>query len=52
MSAIEERLTVGDYTITRMENGDYWIGDEGGEGMQTPRVKFEQLIQDYYTADF
>lgn len=47
-----ERLTVGEYTITRMANGDYWIGREGGEGMGTPHSKFEQLIDDYYLAEF
>lgn len=52
-AAIEtERLTVGDYTITRYLSGGYWISREGGEGMQISEEKFERLIDEFYLTEF
>jgi len=47
-----EILTAGDYIIRRTDSGDYWIESHGGEGMQTPRAKFERLIDEFYRREF
>ena len=49
---MDEILYVGDYVITRLDSGDYWIEQKGGEGMMTSREKFEKLIVDFYNAEF
>lgn len=47
-----ERLTVGEYTITHIVDGSYWISRDGGEGMQTTDEKFEKLIDEFYVREF
>lgn len=46
-------LYVGDYRITPFgEEGDFWIGHKGGEGMQVFKVNFERLIDEFYKNEF
>lgn len=47
-----EILTVGEYIIRHTKDGDYVIGCRDGEAMQTPREKFERLIDDFYRREF
>jgi len=47
-----ERIVVGKCTITHLDDGDYWIRHASGEGMQTPKAKFERLIDEYYKSEF
>ncbi len=49
---MDELLHVGEYLITRLDSGDYWIEHESGEGMQVFRLNFEKLIADYYKSEF
>ena len=51
-SEILERIIVGQYTITKYKNGDFWISHESGEGMQVFRINFEKLIDEFYKAEF
>jgi len=48
----EEVLTVGEYTITRYNDNDYWIEHETGEGMQVFAHNFEKLIDEFYKEEF
>lgn len=48
----EEVLTVGKYTIRRYHDPDYWIEEEGGEGMQVFEKNFIKLIDDFYKEEF
>ncbi len=47
-----ERLHVGAYTITKQDNGDYWIELESGEGMSTSSEVFADLIHTFYVQEF
>jgi len=47
-----ERLEVGQYTITRFQDVDYWIENESGEGMQLFAHNFEKMIDDMFTEEF
>ena len=48
----EEVLTVGKYTISRFYAPDYWIEEEGGEGMQVFEKNMIELIDAFYKAEF
>ena len=52
MNTVLEKLIVGEYTITRSDSGNYWITHSSGEGMETPKAKFEDLIRVFYSAEF
>ena len=46
---IINRLIVGDYSITHLSDGNYWIRrQDSGEGMQTTPEKLGKLIHDFY----
>ena len=47
-----ERLVVGNYTITRLDNGNYWVGHQSGEGMETRGELFEDFIHTFYVQEF
>ena len=47
-----ELLIVGKYEISQLDNGDYWIRTEGGEGMQVSKRNFEKLIDEFYKKEF
>jgi hypothetical protein len=38
-------LQIGDFTIYKLDNGNYWIKHKSGEGMETKVEKFEALIR-------
>ncbi len=52
LGVIKEMLTVGKYTIRRYHDSDYWIEEEGGEGMQVFEKNFIKLIDDFYKEEF
>ena len=45
-----DRIDVGEYIIYRMSNGNYWIADKTGEGMEVGQ-SFEKLIHDFYVKE-
>lgn len=47
----DEILTVGEYTITRFNEDDYWIENETGEGMQIFAYNFEQFIDSFFKSE-
>jgi|GEM_PF-7043008 len=47
----KEILVVGEYTITRYNDNDYWI-EHDGEGMQVFAHNFEELIDNFYKEEF
>ena len=50
-TAQDEMITIGKYTISRYEN-DYWIEEEGGEGMQVFEKNMIDLIDRFYQEEF
>ena len=46
-----ERLCVGEYTITRTIDDNYWIEHSSGEGMETNREKFKGWIHSFYVLE-
>lgn len=49
----EERITIGEYTLSPMgTDGDYWIENAAGEGMQVFGGNLEKLIDDYFKSEF
>ena len=48
----KEMLIIGKYTITRYRDNDYWIEEEGGEGMQVFEKNFIDLINKFYEEEF
>lgn len=49
---IQQFIVVGDYTISRYGDEDYWIERSSGEGMQVFKLNLEKLIADYYASEF
>lgn len=48
----KEVLTVGQYTITRYHDPDYWIEKDDGEGMQVFEKNMIDLIDKFYQDEF
>ena len=47
-----EIVLVGDFCILKTAAGDYWIEHRSGEGMSVPAERFEELIKEFYNAEF
>jgi len=45
-------ITVGKYIVVELENGNIWIQIGGGEGMETPKRKFEEMIDKFWRKEF
>ena len=50
--ATKNSIHVGEYTISKMENGNYWIAHSDGEGMEARKEIFEDLIHTFYSIKF
>lgn len=46
------RLDIGNYLITKLPDGSYWIEHRSGEGMQTSAAKLNDLIDRFYNQNF
>lgn len=47
-----ERLTIGNYTIRRIDPDSVWIDAGDGEGGQFWNESFFEAIDEYYKANF
>ena len=47
-----DTFDIGDYSISLMDNGDYWLEHVSGEGMQVNKEMFDQLIAQFYADNF
>ena len=45
-------IKVGDFTISCCGDDGYWIVHSSGEGMLTPKVKFDRLIAEFFGREF
>ena len=52
--SIEEAkyFIIGDYLLTAMPDGKFWISHASGEGMQTSKKKLEICIHNFYSHEF
>jgi len=48
----EREIEVGEFQIVEMLNGDFWITNVSGEGMQVSSEKLEKLIADFFDKEF
>lgn len=49
----KERINIGEYSLSPMgAEGDYWIENAAGEGMQVFGGNLEKLIDDYFKSEF
>jgi hypothetical protein len=44
----KEVLTAGEFTVTRYHEGDYWVSNADGEGMQVRKERMETLIKELW----
>lgn len=47
-----ESISVGEYKIFRLPNGNYLISSAGGEAMETRKELFEDFIHTFYVQEF
>lgn len=47
-----EFISVGEYKIFLLPNGNYWISHLSGDGMETRKELFEDFIHTFYVQEF
>ncbi len=52
MNEDEFSLTIGDYTLTRLDDDSVWLEHESGEGMQVWNNDFADLIEKHFKEYF
>jgi hypothetical protein len=45
-------FTIGNYELSNFHDGDYWLSNEIGEGMQVKKNDLEKLIDDFFKNNF
>lgn len=45
-------LHVGDISISKRNDGTFWLEHDSGEGMQTTEAIFAKAIKDFYRENF
>lgn len=48
----KQALIVGEYEITEMDSGSFWIRRQGGEGMEVNEHRMVKLINDFWNAEW
>jgi hypothetical protein len=50
--ALKDFIETPNFTITDCGDGSFWIQRPDGEGMQVSKEKFDQMIEQFYNANF
>jgi hypothetical protein len=45
-------VTIGEFTLTRLAEGVFWLLPSSGEGMATTEVKIEAMLREFWRKEF